>query len=1066
MGSPSSSRARQPFGVMCASTLVVVLVAGGATNGQRAELTRGASIERSIVGGDGHVCTISLQAGDFLHVRLDQRGIDLAATLRGPDGRERLQVDASGDDFVPEAVVALADAAGPYSLAITPSRADAPGGRYVVRLDAARQPTPQDRLRLDAERLIAAARAKRSGDAAGRAQALDEFRRAAALFRELGDAPGEVKALVHTAQMEHSLARQSLYDTAQEALALARRVDDPYWIAMASASMNYALQRRGDLAGALRFVEDALALYIQIGHRRLEGAAYAEIGVLQARLGDGDRAIQSMQRGLAIERALNDLPAIRGTLNNLGITYKNLGDLEKSLASYEEALPLFRDSGDTRTEILLLNNLGNVLRLLDEPRRALDTHLRALDLSRTLGAAEDEARALNTIGLTYYAMGEFDRALEYHRQSLAMRKPMKDLPGMAASFFGEGRALHRLGRHEEALAPLRESLRIRRDIRDQYGEPEDLRALAEVERALGNLVGALAHATDALDLNELLRRRITSPELRASYQGTVENGYELVIDLLMERHRREPTAGHAAAALHVSERARARVLLESLLEARVDLREGADAALLARERTLQKQLRDASAQLSRSLATGSGNRATAAAEVDRLTGAYQELEADIRRASPWYASVTLPRPLTAADIQQRVLDANTVLLEFALGDERSWLWAVTTDAVTTVELPPRNDVESAVRTLYEHATARQPRSGEAYDAYVKRVAASDRTFGQASAAVSRMLLGGIAGQLNGAWRGKRLLFVTTGALESVPFAALPLPGAASGTPTNPIITRHEITAVPSASVLATIRAERSSRETATGTMAILADPVFERSDPRVRGQRVDSAAVATRALEPDTPEAGLPVTRVLERMTDASGRAGVTRLPFSRLEADAIAQLAGPLEIVRAIDFEANRATAIGDAVSSARIVHFATHGWLDPRYPDLTGLVFSLVDEQGRPQDGFLRLQDIYNMHMRADLVVLSACQTAQGKEVRGEGLMSLTRAFMYAGAPRIVASLWQVNDAATAELMTRFYEGMLRRKLTPAAALRAAQTEMAGDPKWASPYFWAGFTLNGDWM
>jgi CHAT domain-containing protein/tetratricopeptide (TPR) repeat protein len=1055
-----SRRRRSP--VVCALTLFVVLAAGAATNGQRAELAPGVPIERSIAAGDAHVYSISLTAGDFVHVRIDQRAIDLRAALVGPDDRRRLVIDASTEDFMPEHVVDIADRSGPFYLTISPA-AGAATGRYVIRLEAVRRPTPQDEMRLEAERLFAAARSKRAGTGSERGQAVDELRRGAALFRDLGDGHGELKALVYTAQLEYSLARQSLYDTAQDALALARKVDDPSWIAIALASMNYALQRRGDLAGALRLVEEALPLYAQVGHRRLEAASHVERGGLLARLGDGERGIQSMQRGLAIERARRDLPALQGTLNNLGIAYKNLGDLEKSLASYEEALPLFRESGDDRAEALVLNNMGNVLRLLDEPGRALEAHLRALELSRKMGAVEDEARSLNTIGLTHYALGQFERALEHHRQSLGMRIQLKDLPGMASSHLGEGRALHRLGRHDDASTAVREALRVWRDIRDPYGEPDALRALAEVERARGNAVDALAYARDALDLNEALRRRITSPELRASYQGTVENGYELLIDLLMERHHAEPAGGHAAAAFHVSERARARVLLESLLEARVDLREGADPGLLARERVLQRQLRDASALLSRILATGSGNRPAAAAEVDRLTNAYQELEAEIRLQSPRYASVTLPQPMTVPDIQ-RVLDADTVLLEFALGAERSWLWAVTSDDVTTVELAAKRDVESAARGLYEHATARQPRSGEPYDAYIKRVAASERSLAQASTTAGRVLLGGIAEQLNGVWRGKRLLFVTTGALESVPFGALFLPAPGSQSGTGPLIMRHEIVTAPSASVLATLRAERTSREASNGLIAILADPVFEPGDPRVQGRQIARAMPATRTLE-EAPEPVLPVTRVVERMSDGSSRAGVTRLPFSRHEADAIVALAGRARVVTAMDFQANRSTAIGDAVTRSRIVHFATHGWLDPRHPDLTGLVLSLVDERGRPQDGFLRLQDIYNMRIRADLVVLSACQTAQGKAVTGEGLMSLTRAFMYAGAPGVVASLWQVSDAATAELMKHFYAGMLQRKLTPAAALRAAQIAMSRDRRWTSPYFWAGFTLHGDW-
>jgi CHAT domain-containing protein len=146
-----------------------------------------------------------------------------------------------------------------------------------------------------------------------------------------------------------------------------------------------------------------------------------------------------------------------------------------------------------------------------------------------------------------------------------------------------------------------------------------------------------------------------------------------------------------------------------------------------------------------------------------------------------------------------------------------------------------------------------------------------------------------------------------------------------------------------------------------------------------------------------------------------------------------------------ATGFDASRAMATSSGLSQYRIVHFATHGVLNDQHPGLSGLIFSLVDEQGRSQDGFLRLHDIYNLNLPADLVVLSACNTGLGKEVRGEGLVGIVRGFMYAGAARVVASLWKVDDEATAELMKRFYQQMLQEGKTPAAALRAAQIGMA---------------------
>jgi CHAT domain-containing protein len=267
-----------------------------------------------------------------------------------------------------------------------------------------------------------------------------------------------------------------------------------------------------------------------------------------------------------------------------------------------------------------------------------------------------------------------------------------------------------------------------------------------------------------------------------------------------------------------------------------------------------------------------------------------------------------------------------------------------------------------------------------------------------------------------------------------------------------MIVDHEVVHLPSASVLPLLRRGNPGRAQADRGLAIFADPVLAARDPRL-GR---TAAVAAEQ------------TVVDDDLLRAAGDAGVTsleRLPFSRVEADTIATIAGPTATLKAVDFDASRERALAADISRYRMLHFATHGLVNTRLPRLSGIVLSLVGRDGAARDGFVRLHDVYNMRLGADLVTLSACQTALGKDVRGEGLIGLTRGFMYAGVPRVVASVWSVRDRATAELMRRFYDGMLRRGLRPAAALRAAQLEQRRDPRWAAPHYWAGFVLQGEW-
>ena len=279
----------------------------------------------------------------------------------------------------------------------------------------------------------------------------------------------------------------------------------------------------------------------------------------------------------------------------------------------------------------------------------------------------------------------------------------------------------------------------------------------------------------------------------------------------------------------------------------------------------------------------------------------------------------------------------------------------------------------------------------------------------------------------------------------------------------PLIIKHEIVNLPSASVLAVLRKETAKRKSAPKTVAVLADPVFEANDPRVALAKSKRAMSAPSEVATNVSEENFSLA--VRSMNFKDDRAALGRLAFSRDEADAIAALTTPAQGMKAVSFDASRTNAMSEKLSEYRIVHFATHGFLNSEHPELSGLVFSMLDEQGKPQDGFLRLHEIYNLKLPADLVVLSACQTGLGKEIKGEGLIGLTRGFMYAGAERVVASLWRVNDYPTAELMKRFYRGMLKEKLRPVAALRAAQLEMWKKKRFSDPYYWAAFTLQGEW-
>ncbi|MEG3837295.1 CHAT domain-containing tetratricopeptide repeat protein, partial [Microcoleus sp. Z1_C3] len=689
------------------------------------------------------------------------------------------------------------------------------------------------------------------------------------------------------------------------------------------------------------------------------------------------------------------------TLTNIGTVYSGLGEKQKALEYYSQSLPLFQATGYRGGEATTLNNIGSVYSALGEKQKALEYYSQSLPLRRATGDRRGEAVTLTSIGSVYSELGEKQKALEYYSQSLPLFRATGDRRGEATTLYG----------------------------------------IAYAKRAQGNLTEALTNIESSLKIIENLRTKIASPELRSSYFATVQNHYEFYIDLLMQLHKTNPKSGYDTKALEASERSRARSLLELLQESNANIREGIDPDLLQQEKSVQQQLDDIEKQRIETISSPNPN-ATKIDEIDKqrlaLLQQYQEVQTKIRTASPRYAALTQPQPLTLPEIQKQILDENTILLQYSLGKDRSYLWVVTSTGVTSYELPKQVDIETAAKDFLEAITSPIQRN------IPQQVA-------QASANLGRVILQPAAAQLG----NKRLLIVPDGVLHYTPFQALTLDKTAGQNTNVPLIVEHEIITLPSASSLAILRQNYGDRKPPSRNLAILADPVFSPEDERIKGKITQAT---TEKLEANNLG--------LNQSLRASNRQWPPeRLAFTRQEAQTISSLFPSASSSQKIDFDASRTTATDGSLANYQIVHFATHGLANSQNPELSGIVMSMVDDKGNLVNGFLRLTDIFNLKLAANLVVLSACQSGMGQNVRGEGMVGLTRGFMYAGAQRVAVSLWNVDDEGTSVLMQKFYQKMVQQKLAPAAALRAAQIEMMQEEKWKSPYYWAAFTLQGEW-
>ncbi|MBI4855083.1 MAG: CHAT domain-containing protein [Acidobacteria bacterium] len=394
-------------------------------------------------------------------------------------------------------------------------------------------------------------------------------------------------------------------------------------------------------------------------------------------------------------------------------------------------------------------------------------------------------------------------------------------------------------------------------------------------------------------------------------------------------------------------------------------------------------------------------------------------------------------------------------MEYSLGKENSYLWAVTKTSINSYKLPKKDVIDSLAIQLQKYYTKSYRTENESEESKKERLA-KEEAFVKLAKKFSGMVLEPAAGLLE----NKRLLVVTDGVLSYTPFAGLPKPGIEKTTETfYPLVVDHEIVTAPSASTVAVLRKEFANRKPATNSVFVLADPIFTADDQRlaINNKKTENVAVN---VSNKVKQSEINLSRGILERSDLS------RLNFSFQEAKSILEIFVDEKPKMVSGVKADLEAVTNSEISQYRNIHLSTHGFINNIQPEMSGLVLSLFDDNGQEKNGYLTANYIFNLKLNADLVVLSACQTGFGREVRGEGVLGLTRGFLYAGAERVLFTLWNVNDQSTSVLMTKFYTAMKKDKLTPVAALRQAQISMWKDKKWSSPYYWAAFQLVGEWQ
>jgi CHAT domain-containing protein/Tfp pilus assembly protein PilF len=842
-----------------------------------------------------------------------------------------------------------------------------------------------------------------------------------------------------------------------------------------------ALDNVGKCHWALHDMDSALEFYNKAYDLEREGESLSEepvtlnnIGMVYLSTGQLETAIEYFDRQLKLTR---DIPAqskssvvLEGEvwgLINKGYALALLGKSSDAEKLYNEALPLAQEFVRAFPQNVVKNPVGYIYHNLaslyfdsGEKEKSLENLHRALKLRQNVEPIE-EATTLANIGRILTEKGDYDSAIkDYFDKALDIQQRGGVRGDFAYTSLFKAQALNGKGYYKEATDILENTLRLHRDLRDARGQASTLFLWATFDHSRKEFEQSLNHIRAARHLIESARSGISDSELRLTYFSTAQGFYDLEIDNLFHLYAGNRSSSHIENAFDVHEGSRARVLNELLAQSRAIESLGIDKALLDKQSTLKRRIRAYKAALSASGAQGAEETRQ---KLELSEKGLADNTADILRRYPKFKDLT--EPATLSDIQNH-LDANTLLLEYRLSDERSYLWTVTSRSIRGHILAfKRAEIENEARTFYELVTAPDPCKYNSLKERNEKVAEAAQKLTQSAKKLSAMLLSPVKSNIG----NKRLVIVADGALQYIPFSALANPTESMRandrrrTTTlsyQPLVLSHEIVSLPSASTVVVLREGAPERVRAEKGVAVFADPVFDQSDDRLKkGLNTRPEGRVVDRIKGQGDEARFDTT--VRELCPKNGK--LQSLPFSRTEAEAIIDATADPSNLKATDFDASKAVALSEDIMHYRMVHFATHGVLDSANPDLSALVLSLIDKNGNSQDGYVRLRDIYKMRLRAELVVLSACRTALGKEIRGEGIVGLTRGFMHAGANRVVASLWTINDEPTAEFMKAFYTQMKGRPA--AAALRQAQIAMVKSRDWQSPYNWAAFVFQGDW-
>ena len=764
-----------------------------------------------------------------------------------------------------------------------------------------------------------------------------------------------------------------------------------------------------------------LTIAQEINHKQEEGRCLNNIGLFYWQIDDYTEALKNHEKALEIARYIKNQEEENICLTNITLIYIDIGDYDRALEYSLGALELDRRLNDLASLSKDLNNIGSIIRrkgIITEGNEdfhaALKYYDESLKIATEIKDTATEIKVLNNIGSVYSYLGEYAKSLDYFKSALTKAQGAQDPEEMSIILNNIGIVYSHLGNFEE-------STRYYQRVIDLASEIKGIKVLWEAYFEIANayknqdlLPAALENYRKSISVIENIRSSINLEELRATYLGSDKriDAYHNLIDLFIRLYKETHQSRYAADAFRYFEKAKARAFLDSIEVSKIDLSKGISQKLLNEETDLMNEV----SQIHTKLLVpqlSQKQRDQINQELAKREEQLESLRREIREVSPAYANLRYPRTLSLQEAQNELIDDETACYAYLLAKENSYGFAITRKDIKIFPLPGKKEIQKLVQ---EHLMA------------VTDVTNQDFSLGHKL--YEALIRPGLSG------RTRRLIIVPDDALYFLPFETLLRKEEGK----DWLIRDYTIAYAPSLSSLRELVARKKTNgHKATKDILAVGDPSFGTNE-------AEPAAGGGSGLLEDS---GSPA------------EVRFSRLKFSGQEIEKVSALFKPGRRDILLRDKASEENFKHQDLADYRIIHFATHAFIDDKKPARSAVVLSL--DQDPKEDGFLQMREVFNLKLRADLVALSACQTGLGQLIRGEGIEGLSRAFFYAGASSVLLSLWAVNDQASYQLLERFYVHL--RSANPVMdSLRQAKLEMIDSGVLAHPYYWAGFVVAGN--